>query len=65
MKSLAPVTIVLRELSLHEAKRACILESLRRSEGHAETAAELLEIGASTMYRLIKELEITDEERYS
>lgn len=58
------ITLVLDELSLPAAKRAAILEALRQSNGHAEDAAELLGIGASTMYRLINEFDITDDERY-
>lgn len=49
---------------MHEAKRAAILKALQSCAGNAEEAAELLGIGASTMYRLINEFEITDEERY-
>lgn len=59
-----PITLVLRKLSLPEAKRAAILKALQSCSGNAEEAAELLEIGVSTMYRLINEFEITDEERY-
>jgi DNA-binding NtrC family response regulator len=49
--------------SLTEAERGVILRALRESGGHAETAAELLGMGASTMYRKIVEHGITDEER--
>ena len=59
-----PITITIRKLSLTEGKRAVILEALRRSDGHAELAADLLNMGASTMYRLITEHKISDEERY-
>ena len=58
------ITLELRELSLQEAKRAAIVEAMRRCEGHPESAAELLGIGSSTMYRLVKELGIEDEERF-
>lgn len=58
------IPVVLRSLSLLEAKRACILEALRRSDGQAEPAARLLGMGISTMYRLIKEFKFTREERY-
>lgn len=61
---MAKTVLVLRELSLPEAKRAAILEALLRCQGNAEAAAELLGMGASTMYRLIGEFEITNEERY-
>lgn len=50
--------------SLTEAERQVILRALRDSGGHAETAADLLEMGASTMYRKIVEHNITEEERY-
>lgn len=49
--------------SLRQAERAVILRALRQSGGHAETAADLLGIGASTMYRKIQEHQITEEER--
>lgn len=63
------MTIILRipdlsGTSLREAERAVIVRALRESGGHAETAAELLDIGASTMYRKISELDILDSERY-
>lgn len=54
----------LSENSLTEAERQVILRALRQSGGHAETAAELLGIGASTMYRKIVEHDITEAERY-
>lgn len=50
--------------SLEAAERAVLVRALRQFGGHAETAAELLEIGYSTMYRKIKEHGITEEERY-
>ena len=49
--------------SLTEAERGVIVRALRESGGHAETAADLLEMGASTMYRKIAEHNITQEER--
>jgi len=49
--------------SLREAERAVIIRALRQSGGHAETAADLLGMGASTMYRKIVEHEITEKER--
>ena len=49
--------------SLREAERAVILRALKSSGGHAETAASLLGIGASTMYRKVVEHEITEQER--
>lgn len=49
--------------SLHEAERQVILRALRESGGHAETAADLLELGVSTMYRKIVEHNISEEER--
>lgn len=50
--------------SLTEAERQVIVRALRESGGHAETAADLLEMGASTMYRKIVEHNITEEERH-
>lgn len=50
--------------SLEAAERAVLVRALRASGGHAETAAELLGMGASTMYRKIVEHGITEEERY-
>ncbi len=50
--------------SLRDAERAVIVRALRQSGGHAETAAALLELGTSTMYRKIAEHAITEEERY-
>ena len=49
--------------SLVQAERAVLVRALRDSGGHAETAADLLGMGASTMYRKIVEFEITDGER--
>jgi len=49
--------------SIRQAERAVIVRALRESGGHAETAADLLEMGASTMYRKIVEHGITEEER--
>lgn len=49
--------------SLREAERAVILRALRQSGGHAETAATLLGMGASTMYRKIVEHGISEDER--
>ncbi len=49
--------------SLREAERAVILRALRDAGGHAETAADTLGMGASTMYRKIAEHEITEAER--
>jgi DNA-binding NtrC family response regulator len=54
----------LSENSLTEAERAVIVRALRQSGGHAETAADLLGIGASTMYRKCVEHKITEQERY-
>lgn len=50
--------------SLTEAERAVIVRALKDSGGHAETAADLLDMGASTMYRKIVEHDIKDGERY-
>jgi len=50
--------------SLVDAERAVVVRALKDSGGHAETAAELLGMGASTMYRKIVEHGITEEERY-
>lgn len=50
--------------SLIEAERAVLVRALRQAGGHAETAAEILGMGASTMYRKIVEHGITEEERY-
>ena len=50
--------------SLVDAERAVVVRALKDSGGHAETAAELLGMGASTMYRKIVEHGISDEERY-
>jgi len=50
--------------SLQEAERAVIIRALKESGGHAESAALLLGMGFSTMYRKIVEHEITEEERY-
>lgn len=50
--------------SLTEAERGVIVRALRESGGHAETAATLIGMGASTMYRKIAEHGITEEERY-
>ncbi len=49
--------------SLTEAERQVIIRALKESGGHAEMAADLLEMGASTMYRKIVEHNITEEER--
>lgn len=49
---------------LREVERAAIIRALRESGGHAETAADLIGIGHSTMYRKIQEHRISDEERY-
>jgi len=50
--------------SIEQAERAVLVRALRDSGGHAETAAELLGMGASTMYRKINEFGITEEERF-
>ncbi len=50
--------------SLTEAERAVIIRALRESGGHAESAADLLGMSASTMYRKIDEHQITQKERY-
>ena len=50
--------------SMVEAERAVIVRALKQSGGHAETAADLLGMGASTMYRKIAEHGITEKERY-
>jgi len=50
--------------SLVDAERAVVVRALKDSGGHAETAADLLGMGASTMYRKIVEHGITEEERY-
>jgi len=50
--------------SMVDAERAVLIRALKDSGGHAETAAELLGMGASTMYRKIVEHGITEEERY-
>jgi len=49
--------------SMVQAERAVIVRALKQSGGHAETAADLLGMGASTMYRKIVEHGISDEER--
>ncbi len=49
--------------SLTEAERQVILRALKESGGHAETAADLLGMGASTMYRKIVEHGISEDER--
>lgn len=53
----------LNENSLREAERGVIVRALRESGGHAESAADVLGMGASTMYRKIVEHNITEEER--
>lgn len=53
----------LSENSLTEAERSVIVRALRDANGHAETAAVTLGMGASTMYRKINEHNITEEER--
>lgn len=53
----------LSENSLTEAERSVIVRALKDSGGHAETAADLLGMGASTMYRKIAEHNITEQER--
>jgi DNA-binding NtrC family response regulator len=50
--------------SLVEAERAVIVRALRQAGGHAETAADILNMGASTMYRKIAEHGISEKERY-
>jgi len=50
--------------SIRQAERAVLVRALKQSGGHAETAADLLGMGASTMYRKIVEFEITEEERF-
>jgi len=50
--------------SLVQAERAVLVRALRQAGGHAETAAEILGIGASTMYRKVVEHGISEEERY-
>jgi len=50
--------------SMVQAERAVLVRALRASGGHAETAAALLGMGASTMYRKIVEHGITEEERF-
>jgi len=50
--------------SIVQAERAVLVRALRDSGGHAETAAALLDIGASTMYRKIVEQGIAEEERF-
>lgn len=50
--------------SIVQAERAVLVRALREAGGHAETAAETLGLGASTMYRKIVEHGITEEERY-
>ena len=54
----------LSENSLTEAERCVIVRALRQAGGHAETAADILGMGVSTMYRKIVEHHITEEERY-
>lgn len=49
--------------SLTDAERAVIVRALKEAGGHAETAADTLNMGASTMYRKINEHKITEEER--
>jgi transcriptional regulator of acetoin/glycerol metabolism len=50
--------------SLVQAERAVLVRALRQAGGHAETAAQILGIGASTMYRKIVEHGISEKERY-
>lgn len=54
----------LNPLSMVEAERAVLVRALKQSGGHAETAADLLGMGASTMYRKIAEHGILEVERY-
>jgi transcriptional regulator of acetoin/glycerol metabolism len=49
--------------SFEQAERAVLVRALRDSGGHAETAADLLGIGASTIYRKIVDHDITEAER--
>lgn len=60
------ITIRIDEIgpnALRQAARAVILRALREHGGNAEEAAAALGMGNSTMYRKIREHNITDEER--
>lgn len=46
------------EATLAEIERAAIEQALKRSGGHRQTAARMLDIGAATMYRKLKEYEL-------
>jgi DNA-binding NtrC family response regulator len=43
------------EATLAEIERAAIEQALKRSGGHRQTAARMLDIGSATMYRKLKE----------
>ncbi|MDH3601425.1 MAG: sigma-54 dependent transcriptional regulator, partial [Candidatus Tectomicrobia bacterium] len=45
------------EATLAEIERAAIEQALKRSDGHRQTAARMLDIGSATMYRKLKEYE--------
>ena len=49
--------------SLVQAERAVLVRALKDCGGHVESAADLLGIGSSTMYRKVSEHDITDRER--
>jgi len=59
-----PVRLELRELSLPEARRACIIKALRTCEGNVLDAADLLGVSEATVYRYITDHDITEDERY-
>jgi two-component system, NtrC family, response regulator HydG len=44
--------------TLAEIERAAIEQALKRSGGHRQTAARMLDIGSATMYRKLKEYEL-------
>jgi len=46
------------EATLAEIERAAIEQALKRSGGHRQTAARMLDIGSATMYRKLKEYEL-------
>jgi DNA-binding NtrC family response regulator len=46
------------EATLAEIERAAIEQALKRSGGHRQTAARILDIGSATMYRKLKEYEL-------
>jgi DNA-binding NtrC family response regulator len=59
------VILRLPVLTLREARRQCILTALKVNDGDATAAAKLLGISTSSIFRLIGDLNITREERYT